>query len=60
MKKYLVESRSSYKEVFVNYYRDYILAIEAVTAAEIYVYYTGIEWFEIKVTDMESGESDIY
>ena len=60
MKKYLVESRNHYKEVFDNYYGDYIFAIDAVTAAEIYVDYTDIEWFDIKVTDMETGESYIY
>ena len=60
MKKYLVESRNNYKEVFDNYYGDYIYAIDMVTAAEIYIDYTGIEWFDIKVTDMETSESDIY
>lgn len=60
MKKYLVESRSDYKEIFDNYYGDYIYAIDAVTAAEIYEDYTEVEWFDIKVTDTETGESDIY
>lgn len=60
MKKYLVESRNGYKECFGNYYGYYIYAIDMVTAAEIYVDYTGIEWFDIKVTDVETGEFDIY
>lgn len=60
MKKYLVESRSDYKENFDNYYGDYIYAIDAVTAAEIYEDYTEVEWFDIKVTDTETGESVIY
>ena len=60
MNKYLVESRNDYKEVFDNYYGDYIYAIDMVTAAEIYVDYTGVEWVDIKVTDMETGVSDIY
>lgn len=60
MNKYLVESRNDYKEIFDNYYGDYIFAIDAVTACEIYEDYTGVEWLDIKVTDMETGESDIY
>ena len=60
MKKYSVESRSSCEEIFDNYYGDYIYAIDAVTAVEIYEYYTGVEWTDVKVTDVETGESDIY
>lgn len=60
MHKYLVESRNSYEEIFDNYYGDYIYAIDVVTAAEIYMDYTGVEWFDIRVTDMETGVSEIY
>lgn len=58
--KYLVESRNSYEEIFDNYYGDYIYAIDAITAVEIYEYYTGVEWSDIKITDVETGESCIY
>lgn len=60
MKKYLVESITSCEEIFDNYYGDYIYAIDAVTAVEIYEDYTGVEWTDVKVTDVETGESDIY
>ena len=60
MKKYLVESRTDCNEIFDNYYGDYIFASDAVTAVEIYESCTEIEWYDVKVTDVETSVSDIY
>ena len=60
MKKYLVESRNDYKEIYDNYYGDYIFAPDPATAVEIYEDYMETEWYGIRVTDMETGVTDIY
>lgn len=59
-KKYLVESRRDCNEYFDNYFGDYIFAGDEVTAVELYEYYTETDWYDVKVTDMETGMSNIY